>query len=188
VRAAFDGLRYRGMLLVYLVLDVDRFTPFDAHYFPSEDVVFSRLSEPKNYAASPLPPGRTGLCVEIPATPGDELWNLEGRELVDWVLTDLRKVALPADGHVVGSLVRRLPSVYPVYDLGVERRMSEVESFLDTLPHLVSLGRQALFLHDNTHHTLEAAWLAASCVRAARFDHERWRSHRARIQGNVVED
>ena len=35
------------MLLVYLVLETDRFTEFDAHYFPS-GVPFTRLSEPKN--------------------------------------------------------------------------------------------------------------------------------------------
>jgi len=41
-------LRYRSMVLVYLTLDADRFTEFDAHYFPETAIRISRLSEPKN--------------------------------------------------------------------------------------------------------------------------------------------
>ena len=38
------------MLLVYLQLDVDQFTPTDAHYFPESSIAITRLSEPKNYS------------------------------------------------------------------------------------------------------------------------------------------
>ena len=58
-------LRHRAMLLVYLVLDQPRFTPYDAHYFPDPDVLPARLSEPKNYRDGPDPGDRTVLCAEV---------------------------------------------------------------------------------------------------------------------------
>ena len=67
VTASVAKLTYRGMVLLYLILDVERFTPYDAHYFPEQESVFSRVSEPKNYSMAAEPVGRTGLCVEVPA-------------------------------------------------------------------------------------------------------------------------
>ena len=65
ILAAADALRYRAMILIYLVLETDRFTEYDAHYFPAADMPITRLSEPKNYSLSPAP-GVTVLCAELP--------------------------------------------------------------------------------------------------------------------------
>ena len=48
-------LQHRAMVLVYLSLDTDQFTEFDAHYFPETPVRISRLSEPKNYSLTVAP-------------------------------------------------------------------------------------------------------------------------------------
>src|SRR5262249_24589280 len=37
VLAATEGIRYRGMILVYLVVGQERFSEFDAHYFPGAE-------------------------------------------------------------------------------------------------------------------------------------------------------
>ena len=60
-----------AMILVYLVLEQDQFTEYDAHYFPEPSVPISRLSEPKNYSASTEPKGTTVLCAELPCDPGE---------------------------------------------------------------------------------------------------------------------
>ena len=49
--------RHRGVVLVYLVVDEDRYADVDAHYVPDADVAFARLSEPKNYRRGPDPAG-----------------------------------------------------------------------------------------------------------------------------------
>ena len=53
------ALDFRAMILIYLVLDQDRFSEYDAHYFPGADIPISRLSEPKNYSDSREPAGTT---------------------------------------------------------------------------------------------------------------------------------
>jgi protoporphyrinogen oxidase len=52
---AADQVEYRAMILVYLVLEQDQFSEYDAHYFPEADIAITRLSEPKNYSASREP-------------------------------------------------------------------------------------------------------------------------------------
>ena len=44
-----NSLSYRGIVLVYLVLEQDQFSRFDAYYFPEESIPVSRMSEPKNF-------------------------------------------------------------------------------------------------------------------------------------------
>ncbi|WP_419855344.1 protoporphyrinogen/coproporphyrinogen oxidase [Candidatus Poriferisodalis sp.] len=67
--AVVDALarcRTRSMVLAYLIVDRDQYTPYDAHYFPGLDTVIARLSEPKNYRDGDDPAGQSVLCAEIP--------------------------------------------------------------------------------------------------------------------------
>ena len=164
VTASVAKLTYRGMVLLYLILDVERFTPYDAHYFPEPESVFSRVSEPKNYSMAAEPVGRTGLCVEVPCTVGDEIWSASDEEIRRRVVGDLARVGLPVDGLVRTSFARRLPNVYPVYDRAFAQHLATLSSHLAGIAGLVSLGRQGLFAHDNTHHTIEMAYRASECL------------------------
>ena len=66
---AAEAIRYRAMILIYLVLEQERFSEFDAHYFPEAAIAISRLSEPKNYNTGQGPKNLTVLCAELPCTP-----------------------------------------------------------------------------------------------------------------------
>ncbi|MBN1700113.1 MAG: FAD-dependent oxidoreductase [Spirochaetales bacterium] len=189
VREAAAAIGYRGMLFCYLILDTRQFTPFDAHYFPDKALVFSRLSEPKNYSASVLPEGLTGLCAEIPCEVGGKLWNACEKEITGLVLRDLAGVGLGVDHLVKESFVRRTAHAYPSYDLVFERKINTVEAYLDGLPRIVSFGRQGLFVHDNTHHTIEMGYAASACVTpTVSWDREKWSSSKGEFATHVVED
>jgi protoporphyrinogen oxidase len=188
VTAAAEGLRSRGMVLVYLALARDRWTPFDAHYLPGPGVVASRVSEPKGYRDGPDPAGRTVLCAEVPCTPGDELWEAADDELARSVAVGLEALDLPAVRPFAVE-TRRLPAVYPVLRRGDEDRLDAVHRWVEGLPHLVTLGRGGLFAHDNTHHVLALAREAAACLGAdGAWDAGRWAAARARADAAVVED
>lgn len=189
VRAAAAGLTYRGMVFHYLILKTNQFTPYDAHYFPEKRYIFSRVSEPKNYAGRQDPPGLTGICSEIPCSPGDEIWNLSSEEISDRVLTGLKEAGLPIDVPVEGSLVKRLPTVYPVYDLQFASHWAEVEKYFDSIPNLVTFGRQGLFTHDNIHHSLETVYKAAECLEQNLvWNRSKWKRIREEFKNRVVVD
>src|SRR5919108_654522 len=75
--------RFRAMVLAYLVLDGDRYSPYDAHYLPDAGTPVTRVSEPKNYRDGDDPPGRTVLCAELPCERDGALWRAGGGELAE---------------------------------------------------------------------------------------------------------
>jgi protoporphyrinogen oxidase len=188
VRAAADALDFRAMVLVYLACEVDRWTPFDAHYLPEGPTPVTRISEPKNYRDGDDPAGRTVLCAEIPCAVGDAAWRADddalGRLVADTV-TDLRLPAI-APAEVV---VRRLPAAYPIYRLGYEYAFAALDAWASAQPVLLTFGRQGLFAHDNSHHALAMAWAATDALEArGAFDESAWAAARAVFATHVVED
>ena len=183
-----NGLRYRAMVLVYLVVPRNRYTSYDAHYFPEGRFPMTRVSEPKNYREGPDPADATVLCAEIPCFRGDETWRAPDGELAERTAEWLREGGLPEPRAVHCEAVR-LPRAYPVYELGYQTRLRRMERWLAGRPRLLSFGRQGLFAHDNTHHAMAMAVAAAESVTAdGAFDVERWESARRGFAEHIVED
>lgn len=190
VLEALERCRTRAVVLVYLAVGRDRFTPFDAHYFPGPETRVARLSEPKNYRDGDDPPGQTVLCAEIPCWPGDELWNSPDHALGELVARELEGVglAVPEPWRVE---VRRLPSVYPVYETAAAGERATVESWLRSLAAagVVSLGRHGLGVLDNLHHMLAMGEAAAGVVGpSGAVDVAAWSRSLDGFAEHVVED
>jgi protoporphyrinogen oxidase len=188
VADAARQLKLRSMLLVYLVLDTDQFTEFDAHYFPEAGLPFTRLSEPKNYSASREPKGVTVLCAEIPCDRSDAIWSWSDDELGKLVREGLAKTDLPVRCPVLGVTVQRLPAAYPIYNRGYEAAFEQVDKWVNGLPDVLSFGRQGLYAHDNTHHALFMAQAAVDCLKGQDFDRNAWEIYRHQFAQHVVED
>jgi protoporphyrinogen oxidase len=180
-------LRYRSMILIYLQLQTERFTEFDAHYFPEAALRITRLSEPKHYALAETP--TTVLCAELPCDYGDQLWRQSDQQLAELVEQDLAAAGLPVRAPVLDVTTRRLPQAYPIYTRGFRRDFDQLDAWIIRHRGITSLGRQGLFAHDNTHHTLAMAYAAESCLAAdGTFDHQRWAEFRRQFESHVVED
>ncbi len=185
---ACGKITYRSMILVYLTLPVDRFTTTDAHYFPEAHIRMTRMSEPKNYFGIDAPEGMTTLCAELPCQQGDEVWNMSDEGLGRLILEDMAAAGLPAH-EPVRVFSRRLHQAYPIYTMGYEHDLKTMDSWVESIPNLLVYGRQGLFAHDNTHHTLYMAYSAANCLeKNGNFDHARWAEYRKVFATHVVED
>ncbi len=186
--AAAAGMDFRAMLLVYLVLDRPRYTPFDAHYLPGGTTPVTRVSEPKNYRDGDDPAGTTVLCAEIPCDAGDGLWEADDATLAAVAVAGLVEAGLPRPA-VAGVEVTRLRHAYPILRAGFEARLAALDAWAAAQPALLTLGRQGLFVHDNAHHALAMAWAAADCLGPdGAFDEAGWAAARARFAAHVVED
>lgn len=185
---AADRLEFRSMILVYLSLPTDRFSQFDAHYFPSADVPVTRISEPKNYRSGPDSVDGTVLCAEIPCSPEDEIWAWSEEDLGRLVGDVMVRTGLgdPTPREVT---VRRVRHAYPIYRVGLESSLDAVLEWSLADSCLVTLGRQGLFAHDNTHHALSMAWAVGDAVDDhGVFSTERWADALQDFQEHVVED
>lgn len=187
--AAAAGLRFRAMVLVYLVHTGGRWTPYDAHYLPGSGTPVTRVSEPANYRVSADDPAdRTVLCAEIPCAVGDPVWTSDPDTLAKQVCADLLAAGLPPV-RLGGVEVRRLPHVYPVYETGYAAKLRGLEDWADGLERVTTFGRLGLFAHDNTHHALAEAWDAVDALRPdGTRDPVAWAAARERFAGHVVED
>lgn len=188
VQRAADALTSRAMVLVYLVLDGRPYTPFDAHYLPEAWTPVTRISEPTNYRDSHDDPAdRTVLCAEIPCQVDDAVWRGSEDELAAIVVAALRDARLPAP-QVRRVEVRRVAHAYPVLDHGAQARLARLETWAGTLPGVLTLGRQGLFAHDNTHHAVAMAEAAVAALGPDGVDRARWAAAREGFRAHVVED
>ena len=189
VRQASEGLAYRGMILIYLVLGTEQFTEYDAHYFPEEQILISRMSEPKNYCVSPEPRGKTVLCAELPCDPNGPEWEMTDEELGKLYLRSLEVAGIPNRAPVLRVETKRLRQAYPIYLRGYEEKLRVMDDWLGRLEGLLTFGRQGLFAHDNTHHALFMAYSAVDCFGAGgEFDARKWAEYRKVFETHVVED
>lgn len=188
VLEAARALRFRSMVLVYLVIEGGRYTPYDAHYLPDPATPLTRLSEPANYRDGQDPPDRTVLCAEIPCAQGDGVWTAAPDELEGLVVETLDRMELP---RVRPSAVevRRLSHAYPIYEAGYEAAFGTLDSWARSQRRLLTFGRQGLFAHDNSHHALAMAWAAVDALGPnGDFDEAAWASARVRFAAHTVED
>jgi protoporphyrinogen oxidase len=181
-------LKYRAMVLVYLVCDQERLTEFDAHYFPGIDTPISRISEPKNYREGPDPKDFTIICCEVPCWEGDQIWLASDEDLGELMLDSLAKQGLPKI-NLLDTKTRRLPKVYPIYDLDYREKFENLINWSTSQERLTIFGRQGLFAPDNLHHALSMGHSAANALDSnTSFAHNSWKSSLEEFQTHVVED
>jgi len=186
---AASKISFRAMILIYLVLEQNQFTEYDAHYFPEVAIPISRLSEPKNYSPASEPPNRTLLCAELPTDRGSLEWQMSDEQLGKLLCGWLAAAGLPVTAPVLRAFTRRLPQAYPIYQVGYEAHFDAVDHWLQEIKGLLTFGRQGLFVHDNTHHALYMAYAAAECFNQdGVFDWSQWHEFRDVFETHVVED
>ena len=186
---ASRSLGYRAMILIYLVLEQDQFTEYDAHYFPESAITISRLSEPKNYSPGRKPNGRTVLCAELPCSQDDAVWRYSNQELAELMKKSLADAGIPVQAPVMDVVARRLQHAYPLYTNNYDMYLDRVDNWLSSIEGLVTFGRQGLFAHDNVHHALFVAYAAVKCLNPeGQFDRDKWEEYREVFKSHVVED
>jgi len=190
VADALARCRTRSMVLAYLAVDRDQYTPYDAHYFPGPETAVARLSEPKNYRDGDDPAGQSVLCAEIPCWSHDDTWNADETGIAELVVADLEASGLPACSPTE-TAVRRLPSVYPVFERATMGDRAAVAEWLASLAPsgLISFGRQGLAVIDNLHHVTDMGADAASALTPeGEIDASAWLASLGRFAAHVVED
>jgi protoporphyrinogen oxidase len=179
-RPKFD-LRWRGLRLLGLLTDQRVPGDNETYYFPEPHVPFGRVSELNKY--SPLlnqAPGGSVLTVEVPCSPGDDVWEMPDDRLAGLCAQELRRLGILGPAANAAPLFsRKVRGVYPVYDLGWKERFAKVYGRLNSLENLYLIGRSALFLHCNIDHCMAMALRLAKHLAAGKEGKGDWEKAQA---------
>lgn len=161
IREAAKKLVFRSLIFVFLVLDRDRVSRDNWIYVPSQDIIFNRVSEAKNFEERNAPHGKTIICAEITCNVGDKVWKEKNDKIVNRVVDDFQYLKLFRKDEVLGSFVHRETHAYPVYDLEYKQNLNIVLEYVNSIENLQTIGRCGLFRYNNMDHSIGMGILTA---------------------------
>jgi protoporphyrinogen oxidase len=122
-------------------------------YFGGEEI-FSRVTAPEAFLRTTVPPGKSGLCVELTCREGDERWQAPERH-TDRILHDLvRSGTIDAVSDVERVHIERVPFTYPIYKLNYLGELTRNLRLLAQYSNLLLAGRCGRFWYNNMDHSI----------------------------------
>jgi protoporphyrinogen oxidase len=166
VKEAARKLRYRDLVVVAVMFNRERITQDSWIYIPDPAIVFGRLHEPTNWSPAMSPPGKTSLVFEYFCFETDPVWSMKDDELADRALKEFARIQLApgAEKYAFDHCVVRARKAYPMHDIGHEKHLDKIKSYLEGIGNLVLMGRYGQFVYNNMDHSIETGIHAAQMV------------------------
>ncbi len=186
VTDAANGLVYRSVVMCYVAFRKPGVGFADTYYFPERRFPFNRVIEQKRFSQDMIPADRTVLGMDLACEPDDATYQSSDKELGALVVPALAQAGLARSDEVIEVFSRRLRTAYPIYTRGYATDLGVAESWLSRFENLWLLGRQALFLHNNTHHSLLMGYRSADAIGSG--NRSGWVDSMAALSSQMVED
>ena len=162
---AIKKIKYRSLIILYLIVDKPKVLDCNWIFFPGKDIIINRLSEQKSFSKYTCPENKTALYAEITCDYDDWRWNSSDYDVFEMVISDLEKAKLLKREEVDEYFTRRARQVYPVYNKDFRKHLNVILEYLDTIENLQTTGRQGLFNYNNTDHCLDMANKTAEYIK-----------------------
>jgi len=164
VITAAKNLKYRSLVLVYLIVNKPKVLKDNWVFFPEKKYVFSRISEHNSFSKFIVEKGKAIITAEIPCEFGSDLYNGNDNYLFRRVMDDLEKAEILQASDVEEYLVRKAGRVYPVYDINYRNNLKVILDYLDGFDNIITLGRQGLYNYNNTDHCIDMSLKASDYI------------------------
>ena len=158
---AANGLTFRALLTVNVILKKQQVSIDTWLYVQDEDVLFGRLHEPKNWSAAMVPDQTTtSLVLECFCTKDDPIWQMSDEDVGRRCIDDLEsKLKFITSSEVIDFSVVRTLQAYPVYDLEYAGKLKVIKDFLAGFDGLHIVGRGGTHRYNNADHSIEMGLL-----------------------------
>ena len=154
---AAKKLRYRSLILVYIILNKEKAMADNWVFFPEKEYIFTRVSEQKSFSEYTGPKDKTAIIAEVGCEFEDQTYNLPNKELAQKVIYDLEKAKIIKKEEVEHNFTIKINRCYPVYEIGYKENLTKVLDYVNSIKNLYTIGRQGLFNYNNTDHSLDMA-------------------------------
>lgn len=151
VMQVVESIRFRHVRLVVLMLDKAEISRSASLYFPSEEIAFTRIYEPKQRSKAMAPKEQTCVVVEYPFFDGDHIAMKEVKALKDYTIKTMVEMGLIKENEVLYALEEKLMYAYPVLEVDGPDKIAVLENYLSRFKNLTSIGRTASFEYTHFH-------------------------------------
>lgn len=172
VRMIAEGLSYRSIITVNLLVNREQLLPDTWIYVHSPEVKVGRIQCYKNWSPYMVPdPGKSSLGLEYFATEGDELWTMPDEELGKLGVEEIDRLGLCTKEDIIDHFVVRMAKAYPVYDSAYVKGFDTLKEWVQTLKNIQPCGRYGMFRYNNADHSILSAMYAVRSLLGERgFD------------------
>jgi protoporphyrinogen oxidase len=168
VISASESLHYRDLLLIAVFIDQPSITRAATVYFPSRDIPFTRIAEPRNRSAAMTPMGKTSLVVEIPHDPGDTWDLMDDTRISEQIIGILSDIGWIQSFRVIDTAVERLSHAYPVISLEAKHALGLIEEYVSGFTNLRIIGRTGAYRYSWIHNHIVDAHAAVAGIMHSR--------------------
>lgn len=125
-------------------------------YFGDSDLIFARISFPRNFDRNNVPSGSDSLCAEVTCKKDSLLWN-NPESIKEQLIDDLIKIKLCQRKDIDGIHIEKIANTYPLYKLNYLQELENTKSKLSKFHNLTCLGRTGLFWYNNMDESIKMA-------------------------------
>ncbi|MBW2981161.1 FAD-dependent oxidoreductase [Candidatus Woesearchaeota archaeon] len=147
------NLNYLDILIYNIEIKKDLGDPNQWIYFGDRDLVFTRISLPKNFSKNNVPEGKDALCVEV-TVKDKNIWE-NPKSIIGRVISDLEKVKMCKKEDIGNIHIERITNTYPIYELNYKKELEEIKKKLSGFKNLICSGRTGAFYYNNMDNSID---------------------------------
>ncbi len=146
-------LKYLNSIFINIIINKPKISDDSWLYSPqpSQEIIFNRAVEFKNWSPMMAPADKTSLCLDISCMSDESIWQEDNdRELIEKARQGLLRLRIiEGPEQVEEGIVIKIPYTYPVYDLSYSDNLKPVINHLERSGQLRLLGRTGKFGYSN---------------------------------------
>jgi protoporphyrinogen oxidase len=163
---AASQLKYRGLVLVHLIVNKPYICPDHWLYIHEKEVKTIRIGIMTNFSSKMVvnPTKQTALSLEYFTFSNESFWKKPDKELLEIGKAELAQTGLAKPSEIADGMVMRVPESYPIYDEDYKKNLNEVLEYLSQFKNLFSIGRNGLHRYNNMDISMISAMEAVEKV------------------------
>jgi dTDP-4-dehydrorhamnose reductase len=153
IKDRLSKLKYLNTIFINVIINRPKISDDSWLYFPqpSNEIIFNRAVEFKNWSEDMAPSDKTSLCLDISCTSDEKIWTEDNdAQLIAKAKEGLvRSKIIDSEDEVEEAFVLKIPFTYPVYDLDYVDNLRPVVESLEKNDKLRLVGRIGKFSYSN---------------------------------------
>ncbi len=167
VKYVAENLQYRDYILAsYLAKDVNlpnntkfptinNIAPDSWIYLQDDNIKAGRIHIMNNFSPYTVKDfeHNTLINLEYFCNENDELWSKQDDELLDFGISEFKKLGVLNKENIINSKCIRVKKAYPAY-FGVYKDFDKIKSYLNSITNLYCIGRNGQHKYNNMDHSI----------------------------------